>query len=1476
MKLTSGEAIKTTAIVSPPTVSPPTPAPPPSHDLAPHRVQTYTHLRASQSHLKPRNVSAASAATNSSVETAFRGSVNSGKPSFWSVPESVRSLVGSSAHISEVPSTTTPALLTTDDTSDNAHPEAARASYSSNILHVRLPISSTIQKKPISSAWQASQLDGCEPGIVENSQEEALLPKRGKLQKFPKGSHESDITLRPRSESRNNNPKEKSLEYGFHLVTLVRLVFEISFYQRFLLCIGVVTAIAAGCTLPTVSVIIGQLVYDITKFYTASNSNELTKEAIIHSVHNSIFHFLYLGAARFVLIYGTSILFQTSSLQITTALQEHYLRSLLSHPLSVHDALPSNWSIHALIVTVEHLQTGLSEHLPLLLSKSAMIISAMVVAFIYNWKLACMIFAAFVPIAAIYALSSGPTDRATVAVKDINSRACGVVLEALSMARTIIAFGAQKQPIAQYSAVLEQSSRKGTKITRLFSVQQATFAFILFGTNALAAYYGVHLYISHDIPDIGTMITVFVSMIIVATSISAFNQPIQSLALATEYAGFLYNFIDIPSVKNDETSSPNDFSFGDITFKDVSLSYFSRPDVKVLDNVSFTILKDKITAIVGPPGAGKSSIAALIERWYELNPLPFQDSSLCCGRIFCGDRPLSNIDLGRWRSQIGFVAQEPYFFDGTVEENIKYGLFGSILEHESPEAKKELVKRACADAMALDFISELPNGLQTRFKDCESTLSIGQKRLIAIARAMIRDPKLLILDEITQSLGGREEIVVLNAVAKASRNRTTLIISQRLSATVNADNIIVLVHGSVVQNGSYNELIQDKDGAYVTLATSQHLDVDSQTSVPRPSTWWRRRSGLVPLMLEGFEFTENREWEQSMRRGLDLMTIYAAKNPAAGSTRSSGVIGFCCSFLKARKKLIPWYLLLAFGTLIIGVASAFQPYLFAHQIMSFLLKADQQEHVEFWCLMFVATSSTASLGYLCSTWATTHLSFKLFEDLRRDYFTNIINQPVPFFDEISNSNKILTTAVTTDSDQLQRLLSSTFGIVMISIFSVLGSLVICLYLGWELTAISTGTAMPLIALLSLLTITDKIQCRRFNTRNLDEAERFATETLAAIRTITSLKIERVILSKHHTFLQAYIGRSFHKRVRTSILVGLSDSLSFFWMAFVLWYAVRFMENRKYQLFDFLVILFSVVQQGIARVQCPNISSNFADATIAAKLMLSREPRNDELKNVGLPKTDSDTKCPKIEQGRVDIEFLNVWLKYPKHEISMLTGLNIKIKHGDYIAIVGGNESGKTSILSLLERLYEPTRGTITVNGISIKYQTPETWRRSVATVTRAPDLITDTIRSNIMLGALPDTGIEKLYEASRAAGIHELALSLPEGYDTVLDFGGAMLSAIQRIRVALARALIRNPKLLLLDEVTDGLNQEDANTLHETIDFLREGRSVVITTQRVDTAQKASMIYVLQEGVVVEIGTHDELMHRKKVYYYMSLAQTLS
>ena len=351
--------------------------------------------------------------------------------------------------------------------------------------------------------------------------------------------------------------------------------------------------------------------------------------------------------------------------------------------------------------------------------------------------------------------------------------------------------------------------------------------------------------------------------------------------------------VDAPKPSTAGLKEPEVSAGDELRLESVNFAYPSRPHVKVLDDLSVRFEPGKITAIVGASGSGKSTVVGLLERWYELtdkNRVVLAESCMektdkkdtaskdhadpaeekedapqprivLSGSIFVGDKNIGSVDLKWWRSQIGLVQQEPFIFNDTISKNVEYGLVGSQWENESPEIKKGLVEEACREAFADEFIAKLPEGYETQVGDAGIKLSGGQRQRLAIARSIIKRPKILILDEATSSIDVRGERLVQAALDKVSEGRTTITIAHRLSTIKKADKIVVLQKGKVIEEGTHESLLSNPDGAYWALVNAQHLCMDE--AFPEAADKIQSSGTLVRAQSEGSEVANDMEVKET-------------------------------------------------------------------------------------------------------------------------------------------------------------------------------------------------------------------------------------------------------------------------------------------------------------------------------------------------------------------------------------------------------------------------------------------------------------------------------------------------------------------------------------------------------------------------------------------------------------------------------------
>ncbi|PMD36741.1 ABC transporter-like protein [Hyaloscypha variabilis F] len=1167
---------------------------------------------------------------------------------------------------------------------------------------------------------------------------------------------------------------------------------------------------------------------------------------------------VYLFCARLVLDYVAILGFRMISLRISANVRLAYMKALFKQPISVLDTLPPGQTAAIITITAGILQIGISERLSMFLQSLSLVITALVIAFKYSSMLTLVTCSGLLFITIFYGATMPFLVKMLKEVEHADRMSSGIASEVFSSIRMVAACGAEKKMASRYSSWVEESRKRGLKMSPLVAIQQAPGR-----TFALCFWYAIKLFMEKKLLNITTIIIVLMSIMTIVMSIGSIFAPLSAATRAAGAASIFFTIIDAPQPKTTGDTAPEVSAQNDIVLENVNFAYPIRPDVKVLDDLSLRFPAGKLTAIVGASGSGKSTIVGLVERWYELDGNWTDNITTLFfrhGTITTGGRNLHEIDLKWWRSQIGLVQQEPFLFNDTIFKNVEYGLIGTEWENESAEKKKELVEQACEEAFANEFITRLPEGYDTMVGDAGIKLSGGQRQRLAIARSIVKKPKILILDEATSAIDVRGEKIVQAALDKVSQGRTTITIAHRLSTIMKADNIIVLKKGKVVQQGTHEELLSDREGAYWALANAQHLAIEDEHA--EVADWIDfDKDSVETLELEKFD-----------------VAIDPIKPVEEPEYRNKGFLGSFGLLLWEQMPRWPWYILMLLGCLGAGAAFPLQAFLFTELITVFDFLGYwwfMQFWTNWWCLMYTVLAAGVGISYFALGWSANTVSFHITSTYRKEYFENVLAKPVSYYDEEENSVGSLTGRMASDPTQLQQLLGINMAMVFISIFNVVGCIAISFYFGWKLTLVTVCSAMPIILAAGFFRIRYETQFEKMNFEVFAESAKFATESIGAIRTVTALTLEDTICGRYDKLLGDHTGKAFKKARFTTLVFAMSDSISLLCMAFVLWYGGGLLADYKYSSFQYLVIYLAVVQGSVSAGQWLSFGPNIAQASAAANRIRSMRPRQEaENKGVALDLDSLDDE-EKGAQG-VRIELKNVWFRYPTRDVPVLNGLDMTIEKGQFAAIVGPSGCGKTSIISLLERFYKVQSGKILFHGININDLSLKDYRNSISLVAQEASLFQGSIRENILLGVdVDETPDEVLHQACRDAEIHDFIASLPEGYETAVGTKGVALSGGQKQRLAIARALVRNPRVLLLDEATSNLDSETERSVQSVFEKTGRGRTMIVVAHRLATVQNADVIFVIGEGKVVETGNHTSLLRKRGIYYQMCQSQAL-
>lgn len=919
---------------------------------------------------------------------------------------------------------------------------------------------------------------------------------------------------------------------------------------------------------------------------------------------------------------------------------------------------------------------------------------------------------------------------------------------------------------------------------------------------------------------------------------------------------------------------------GEITLRGVKHIYPSRPEVTVMNGVDLVVPAGKTTALVGSSGSGKSTIIGLVERFYD--PV--------AGEVLLDGRNIQGLNLNWLRQQVSLVQQEPVLFATTIYKNIRYGLIGSDYDYFPEERIRDLVIEAAKFANAHDFITALPDGYETNVGDRGFLLSGGQKQRIAIARAIVSDPKILLLDEATSALDTKSEGVVQAALDKACNGRTTIVIAHRLSTIRDADNIVVMEKGKIIEQGTHDDLL-DKHGQYWALVEAQRFasseatvqkyddmgDLDSDSEDGNPFT--------DPSVTEVEFYDQDLDKKVSRRQSAKSVSsmIIGDQLPEKPKKYSMWtILKFIWSF-----NLKEWKLMLTglFFCIIAGAGNPVQSVFFAKTLTSLSLPPNEyhelRDEVNFWSGMYLMLAAVQWIAWAAQGICFAYCSERLIHRVRNHAFRSMIRQDVGFFDDEKNTAAKLTTALAQEATYLAGLSGTTLGTLCMAITTLTASLTMAIIVGWKLALVCIST-VPVLMLCGFLRfwLLAKFQVRAKIT--YEKSAAFACEATASIKTVASLTREVDVWTQYHAQITSQNKDGLKAILQSSSLYAASQAFNFFCTGLGFWYGGTLLGHGEYDMFQFFVVFSSVIfgaqSAGSVFAFAPDISKAKGAAGMF-KTLFDRVPTVDAWSTGGQTMPHMDGY----------VEFRDVHFRYPtRPHQPVLRGLNISVKPGQYVALVGGSGCGKSTTIQLLERFYDPLVGGVYVDGQNISGLNINDYRKHIALVSQEPTLYQGTIKDNILLGA--DTkGVEvsehAIIKACKDANIYDFIMSLPyvlplilpffskplssantphsEGFNTVCGNKGGLLSGGQKQRIAIARALLRDPKILLLDEATSALDSESEAVVQAALDAAAQGRTTIAVAHRLSTIQRADVIYVFDQGQVVEHGTHRELLARK-------------
>uniref|UniRef100_A0A8C5IKI1 Bile salt export pump n=1 Tax=Junco hyemalis TaxID=40217 RepID=A0A8C5IKI1_JUNHY len=1218
---------------------------------------------------------------------------------------------------------------------------------------------------------------------------------------------------------------------------------------------GSLCAIVHGVAQPAVLLVFGAMAdtfieYDI-EMQELKNPNKTCVNNTIVWINGTIHHneknemtkfagyYAGIGCAILVLGYLQICFWVMSAARQIQKIRKAYFRKIMRMDIGWFDCTSVGELNTRISDDVNKINEAIADQVAIFIQRITTFVGGFLLGFVSGWKLTLVIIAVS-PLLGVGAAVAKLTGRELKAY----AKAGAVADEVLSSIRTVAAFGGEKKEVERYDKNLVFAQHWGIRKGMIMGLFSGYMWCIIFLSYALAFWYGSKLVLEEEEYSPGTLLQVFFGVLVGALNLGQASPCLEAFATGRGAATNIFETIDKkPTIDcMSEDGYKLDKVRGEIEFHNVTFNYPSRPDIKTLDNLNMVIKAGETTAFVGSSGAGKSTTIQLIQRFYDPTD----------GMITLDGHDIRSLNIQWLRSQIGVVEQEPVLFATTIAENIRYG---------RDEATMEDIIQAAKQANAYNFIMDLPQKFDTHVGEGGSQMSGGQKQRIAIARALVRNPKILLLDMATSALDNESEAIVQEALHKARLGRTAISIAHRLSAIKAADVIIGFEHGRAVERGTHEELLQRK-GVYFMLVTLQSKGDTAPNREETQSNVFRLYSILAlisELSILYFAAAENNVVEpnlenvQSFSRGSYQESVVEEDAKPVPFTR----------ILKYNASEWPYLVLGSLAAAVNGAVNPLYALLFSQILGTFSIldEENQKKQINGVCVLFVLVGVLSFLTQFLQGYTFARSGELLTRRLRKIGFQAMLGQDIGWFDDRKNSPGALTTRLATDASQVQGATGSQIGMIVNSFTNIGVAMIIAFYFSWKLSLV-------IMCFLPFLALSGAVQAKMLtgfasqDKKALEATGRIASEALSNIRTVAGIGKEKMFIENFEKHLDMPYKAAIKKAHVYGVCFGFAQSIVFIANSVSYRYGGYLVEAEGLHYSFVFRVISAIVTSGTALGRASSYTPNYAKAKTSAARFFQLVDR--------IPKISVySEKGEKWDDFKGSIEFLNCKFTYPSRpDIQVLKGLSISVKPGQTLAFVGSSGCGKSTSVQLLERFYDPEKGSVLIDGHDSKNVNVQFLRSKIGIVSQEPVLFDCSIADNIKYGSnTKEATMEKVIEAAQKAQLHDFVMSLPNKYETNVGAQGSQLSRGQKQRIAIARAIIRDPKILLLDEATSALDTESEKTVQAALDKAREGRTCIVIAHRLSTIQNADIIAVMSQGLVIERGTHDELMAMEGAYW---------
>ena len=902
--------------------------------------------------------------------------------------------------------------------------------------------------------------------------------------------------------------------------------------------------------------------------------------------------------------------------------------------------------------------------------------------------------------------------------------------------------------------------------------------------------------------------------------------------IAMSSAEGIFDIMDAPVDVADAATSPSPLQLApEVTFEGVNYAYSGgrRP---ALHDLSFTLNAGETLGLVGPSGAGKSTIVWSILRFFDPQS----------GRVLLGGTDIREIPLSQLRDQVAVVTQDTYLFHGTVAENLRFG---------GPNATQEQLEVAAKTANAHNFISHLPQGYDTIVGERAVRLSGGQKQRIAIARAVLKDAPILILDEALSNVDAENEAVIQVALDHLMEGRTTLIIAHRLSSVVKADRIIVLEDGRLVESGNHGELVA-AGGVYAELMAQQR-ELDEEEPGGHQDAHGHDASTHAAVQ-DASAFVPQPAHQGEGHHHHAVPSGGAAHAPASR-------IGFLTVWRRLFQLVRPWRGELAL-TFLLGLAH--HSSIIGLSVISALLVGQVITGGDLTVLLVLLGVFVPLAAFFtwAESWVAHDLAYRLLAEMRVDVY-NKLDPLTPAY-MVRRRSGDLVSIVGGDVELVEFFFAHTITPAFVAILVPAGVLATLAFVAWPIALVLSPFLLavaisPFMAQKRSEGLGDELRSQ------LGDVHAHMVDSIQGMREISAFGQgpARTAEMVDNSWRFAHFQLRFLKE--RAFQIGFIEGMTALGGLAVLTMGAWLMTEGEISRPQ---LILSVILSVAAFAPISDIARTIKQLmeTLAAArrlFVVHDEP---------VPVVDGPG-VQAHENGLLPaISFDHVGFSYGLGEAQALHGVSFDVQAGQTVALVGRSGAGKTTCANLVMRFWDPGEGHVRLSGHDLRDYELDDLRRQIALVSQDTYLFNASIRDNLRLGKIEASDSE-IEAAAQQANAHDFITAFPDGYDTLVGERGMQLSGGQRQRISIARAILKNAPVLILDEATSHLDAVNERQVRQALETLMAGRTTVVIAHRLSTIRDADRIVVLDNGHAVEQGSHHDLLASHGLYSQLVATQ---